>query len=65
MERERAILDQMCANRDTRLWAIGKGQQVSSEVDDSGTLPFIQPKTNVGGDDDPNRKRGKLGSLEY
>ena len=65
MERERAILDQMTANRDQRIWNLVKGESVSPEVDDSNTLPFIEPKTNVGGPDDPNAKRGKLGSLDY
>jgi putative membrane-bound dehydrogenase-like protein len=65
MERERAILDQMTANRDTRVWAIAQGKEVSGEIDDSNTLPFLNVKTNVGGEDDPNRKRGKLGSLDY
>ncbi len=65
MERERAILDQMCANRDARIWQLAQGQPVAETVDDSNTLPFIQPKTNVGGADDPNQKAGKLGSLEY
>lgn len=65
MERERAILDQMCANRDQRIWAIAQGLQVAEHADDSNTLPFINPKTNVGGKNDPNRERGKLGSLDY
>jgi len=65
MERERAILDQMCANRDRRIWRVAQGQPVPEEVDDSNTLPFLKVKTNVGGKNDPNRKRGKLGSLEY
>ena len=65
MERERAILDQMAANRDARIWAVAAGDTVSVNVDDSNTLPFINPKTNVGGADDPNAKRGKLGSLDY
>jgi putative membrane-bound dehydrogenase-like protein len=65
MERERAILDQMCANRDRRIWEIAQGQPVPEEIDDSNTLAFITPKTNVGGENDPNRKAGKLGSLEY
>ena len=65
MERERAILDQMCANRDQRIWALARGDTVPSKVDDSNTLPFLVPKTNVGGADDKNRKAGKLGSLEY
>ena len=65
MERERAILDEMTANRDQRIWAVAAGKSVPAEVDDSNTLPFITPKTNVGGADDPNAKKGKLGSLDY
>ncbi|HRX81663.1 MAG TPA: GDSL-type esterase/lipase family protein, partial [Pirellulaceae bacterium] len=65
MERERAILDEMCANRDQRIWAIAQGKPVPDVVDDSNTLPFIEPKTNVGGEKDPNAEKGKLGSLEY
>lgn len=65
MEREREILDQMTANRDARIWSLVRGESVPAQVDDSNTLPFINPKTNVGGPDDPNAKRGKLGSLDY
>lgn len=65
MERERTILDQMTAIRDKRIWAIAAGKKVAAQPDDSTTLPFINPKTNVGGKDDPNRKNGKLGSLDY
>ena len=65
MERERAILDEMCANRDRRIWKVAQGMDVPETVDDSNTLPFFNPKTNVGGANDPNRKSGKLGSLEY
>lgn len=65
MERERAILDQMCANRDRRIWQIVQGESVSETVDDDNTLPFFAPKTNVGGDNDPNAKAGKLGALDY
>ncbi len=65
MERERAILDQMTANRDQRVWQVAGGQSVPVEVDDSNTLPFIEPRTNVGGPDDKNAKAGKLGSLDY
>ena len=65
MERERAVLDDMTAIRDKRIWAVAKGKTVSAHIDDSATRPFIVPKTNVGGEDDPNRKRGKLGSLDY
>ncbi|QDU61919.1 GDSL-like Lipase/Acylhydrolase [Planctomycetes bacterium Pan216] len=65
MERERAILDQMAANRDQRIWAVAQGKDVPEKVDDSNTLPFLSTKTNVGGPDDLNAKRGKLGSLDY
>ena len=65
MNRELEILREMTAIRDARVWAIAGGQSFDTPVDDSGTLPQIQPKTNVGGPDDPNAKRGKLGSLRY
>ncbi len=65
MERERAILDQMTANRDARIWAVAKGESVPTDIDDSNTLPFIEPRTNVGGPDDQQAKLGKLGSLDY
>lgn len=65
MEREREILDQMTALRDARVWQLAQGQSVPATVDDSSTLPFIEVRTNVGGEDDKNRKAGKLGSLEY
>lgn len=65
MERERAILDQMTANRDQQIWYIVSGNKYPEQVDDSNTLPFITPKTNVGGNNDPNQKAGKLGTLEY
>ncbi|MCP4095342.1 MAG: azurin [Planctomycetaceae bacterium] len=65
MERERAILDQMTINRDQHLWAVAQGAEPADKIDDSNTLPFINPKTNVGGPDDKQAKAGKLGSLEY
>lgn len=65
MEREREILDQMCANRDARIWLAAQGKPDTSPIDDSNTLPFIQPKTNVGGPNDQQAKAGKLGSLDY
>ena len=65
MEREREILDQMTANRDARIWLAAQGSPSTSPVDDSNTLPFIQPKTNVGGPNDKEAKAGKLGSLDY
>ena len=65
MQRERDILAQMASNRDARIWALAQGKEVPAEIDDSNTLPFINPKTNVGVPDDPNAKHGKLGTLEY
>ncbi|QDV23475.1 PVC-type heme-binding CxxCH protein [Aureliella helgolandensis] len=65
MERERAILDQMTAIRDQRIWALASGETVSEHADDSQTLPFIEPRTNVGGPDDKQAKAGKLGTLDY
>ncbi|MFK7734710.1 MAG: PVC-type heme-binding CxxCH protein [Pirellulaceae bacterium] len=65
MERERSILDQMTANRDSRIWTLASGDSVTTKVDDSNTLSFIEPRTNVGGPDDKQAKLGKLGSLDY
>ena len=65
MENERAMLDEMTANRDKRIWALAQGKTVADKCDDSNTRPFLPVVTNVGGKNDPNRKRGKLGSLEY
>ncbi|WP_075084046.1 PVC-type heme-binding CxxCH protein [Mariniblastus fucicola] len=65
MERERAILDQMTANRDERIWALARGERFKGPVSDDNTLPFYEPTTNVGIPDDPNAKRGKLGTLKY
>lgn len=65
MERERAILDQMCANRDQRIWQAAQGKTLAAKIDDSNTLPFLNPTTNVGGANDQNAKKGKLGSLDY
>ncbi|MEZ6087784.1 MAG: GDSL-type esterase/lipase family protein [Pirellulaceae bacterium] len=65
MERERAILDQMTANRDARIWAIAQGRKIDQPIDDDNTLPFINVVTNVGVPNDPNIKNGKLGTLEY
>ena len=47
MEREREILDEMCANRDRRIWTLAQGGAVPAVVDDSNTLPFFEPKSNV------------------
>ncbi len=43
MERERSILDQMCATRDQRIWDMVQGKSVSDAIDDSGTLDFLEP----------------------
>ena len=37
---------------------LAQGKTVDTSVDDSNTLPFIEPKTNVGGPDDPNANEG-------
>ena len=65
MERERAVLDQMCTIRDARIWKLAQGEKVSEKPDDSKTLPFLNPTTNVGAKNDPNKGKGKLGTLEY
>ena len=65
MERERTILDEMVANRDSRIWKLASGKKVAEVVDDSNTLPFINPQTNVGAANDPNKGKGKLGTLDY
>ena len=65
MERERTILDQMTENRDKKIWALASGESVPDKIDDSNTLPFINPKSNVGGPKDRQRRLGKLGSLDY
>ncbi len=65
MNRELAILDQMTAARDARVRTVAAGGTVPAEVDDSNTLPFLKPKTNVGGPNDKEAKAGKLGSLDY
>jgi putative membrane-bound dehydrogenase-like protein len=61
MERERQVLDEMCANRDQRIWAVAQGKEVSEEIDDSNVSPFIEVKSNFGsGSND-----GKEGSVAY
>lgn len=65
MERERAILDQMTAIRDARIWSLAKGATVPAKADDTTTLPFLEPTTNVGAPNDKETKKGKLGSLAY
>ena len=65
MEREREILDQMTATRDARVWKLAKRESIAEKPDDSNTLPFLEPTTNVGGPDDKQAKAGKLGTLDY
>ena len=65
MQRELQILDQMAANRDQRIWLVADGNQIPKEVFDDDTLPFLEPTTNVGSDNDVNKGKGKLGSLSY
>jgi putative heme-binding domain-containing protein len=47
MQREMEVLDVMTANRDRRVWAAARGQDLA--VDDSNTPPFIPVKTNKPG----------------
>ena len=65
MNRELEILDTMTANREARIWKVAAGEDVPASVDDSNTAEFLEITTNVGGDDDPNREQGKLGSMKY
>jgi glucose/arabinose dehydrogenase len=65
MERERAVLDEMCANRDQRIWLLSRGEVVSEQVDDSNTLPFIDTKSNVGTEFEDKNNDSKRGSLTY
>lgn len=65
MERERAVLDEMTAVRDERVWKTVQGLPVSAKPDDSKTLPFINPKSNVGTKNEPKGNDKKRGSLEY
>jgi glucose/arabinose dehydrogenase len=60
LERERAILDVMVANRDQRVWALAQGQSVPPSIDDSNTPPFIPVATNFG-----LEQEGKTGQLAY
>ncbi len=65
MERERAILDEMTANRDARIWQVAQGKPVSDKVDDCNTLPFLLPRPTSAATTIRIVKAGKLGSLEY
>ena len=46
MENERNKLDDMCAVRDARIWAVAQGKDVPREIDDSGTRPHMAVPTN-------------------
>ncbi len=65
MERERAVLDQMCANRDARIWMLAQAREIPKKVDDSNTLPFINTKSNVGTEFENKNNDQKRGTLEY
>lgn len=65
MEREREILDQMCANRDQRIWRIAQGLPVTEQVDDSNTAEFLAVRSNVGSEFEPKGNDQKRGSLDY
>jgi putative heme-binding domain-containing protein len=47
MHREMEVLDVMTANRDRRIWAVARGEDL--KVDDGNTPPFIPVKTNKPG----------------
>jgi putative membrane-bound dehydrogenase-like protein len=65
MERERGILEQMSEVRDQRIWSIAAGDSQPDPPDDSGTLPFINPKTNVGTEFESKGNDTKRGTLNY
>lgn len=48
MQREREVLDQMCANRDARIWALAEGKTVPEKCDDSNVPPFLDVQTSFG-----------------
>ena len=48
MERERAVLDVMVANRDARVWRVAQGEAVPATIDDSNVPPFLEVKTHFG-----------------
>ena len=61
MQRERKILDEMCAHRDKRIWAVAAGREVPPEIDDAKLSPFIEVKSNFG----IGANKGKEGSVDY
>ena len=48
MERERAVLDVMTANRDARVWKVAHGEAVPAAIDDTNVPPFLPVKTHFG-----------------
>ena len=48
MERERAVLDVMVANREARAWKVAQGEAVPATIDDSNAPPFLDVKTHFG-----------------
>jgi glucose/arabinose dehydrogenase len=46
MENERGKLDDMCAVRDARIWAVAQGKTVPVDIDDSGTRKLMEVPTN-------------------
>jgi glucose/arabinose dehydrogenase/lysophospholipase L1-like esterase len=60
MERERAILDVMVANRDQRVWAVAQGKPVAETIDDGNSPDFIEVKSNFN-----LQEQGKTGELIY
>jgi glucose/arabinose dehydrogenase/azurin len=48
MQREREVLDVMCANRDERIWKLAQGQAVPEKCDDSNAPPFLDVRTSFG-----------------
>lgn len=61
MDREMEILDVMTANRDKRIWAAARGEDL--KPDDSNTPPFLKVKTNRPGTG-PNGEHVFLGGEE-
>ncbi len=47
LQHEQSMLDVMTANRDLRVWAVAKGQDIA--VDDSNVPPPVEVISNVGG----------------
>jgi glucose/arabinose dehydrogenase/azurin len=48
MQREREVLDVMCANRDERIWRLAQGQKVAPEPLQRNLPPFLEVQTSFG-----------------